>query len=245
MKPHLFPIAAMVAAYLVWVVWCLFEERGKKLRGDPENGKGERKNNRADIVGASRFVLPRRLSQPHTAIENESEKGNENRDIFATATIPKHPRQIPPEELSEVFGNPPDGVENESLDIDYPLYESFPDERNEGPNFDNDESESEPIPGRTLAQGVTFEQMGEVYRRIAANNQNTTDEQKIETGRILSQMKGTDVFEAIVSGQLDGRDKVRELMDSYLASFQKRTSEGEGLSPQGEVPPDFDVRNFV
>lgn len=246
MKLPFLPIAVAVAAYLAWVMWCLSPARGKKPRDDPDAGKRERRKNSVDIVGASRFVLPRRLSQPQAAIENENEKGIENRDIFATATIPKHPRQISPEELSGIFGYPPDGVENTLLDMDAPLYESFPDERNEEPDFGDQESESEPIPCRTLAQGVTFEQMGEVYRRVA-HNQTITDEQKIETGRILSDMKGTDVFEAIVSGQLGGRDKVKELIDAYMDSFQNRESAGDGESPspQGDVPPDFDVRNFV
>lgn len=239
-------MAGLVAAYLLWVVRCLSVTGDGNVRGDHKKDDVKGEKGRGDIVGASRFVLPQRLSQSEAATEIENGKGIENRIIFAKATIPEHPRQIPPEELDEVFGYPPDGVENDPLDIDFPLYESFPDERIEEPDYDDDESESEPIPGRTLAQGVSFEQMGEVYRRVALN-QTITDEQKVETGRILSQMKGTDVFEAIVSGQLDGRDRVKELMDAYLGSFQQRMSggKGESQSPQGEVPADFDVRNFV
>lgn len=246
MNASLFVMAGLAAAYLVWVVWCLSVTGRGNVRDDTEDDDMEGRKRRGDIVGASRFVLPERLSKPQTTTEFENGKGIENRFIFAKATIPEHPRQIPPEELDEVFGYPPDGVENNPLDIDFPLYESFPDERIEEPEYDDDESEGEPIPGRTLAQGVSFEQMGEVYRRVALD-QTITDEQKVETGRILSQIEGTDVFEAIVSGRIDGRDRVKELMDAYLRSFQEKMSRSdeESQSPLGKVPPDFDVRNFV
>ena len=99
--------------------------------------------------------------------------------------VPEHPRQIPPEDLDEVFGVAPEGEPNEPLEIDFPLYdESFPDADAEEPDYDEDEDDTEELPllGRSLAQGVSFEQMGEAYRHVV-HDPPSTDEQREETGR--------------------------------------------------------------
>ncbi|WP_300744580.1 hypothetical protein, partial [uncultured Rikenella sp.] len=165
-------------------------------------------------------------------------------DIFAPASVPEHPRQIPPEDLDEVFGDVPDGEHNEPLDIYYPLYEeSFPDTEAEEPE---DDTEELPLLGRSLAQGVSFEQMGEVYRHVV-HDPPITDEQKEETGRLLLGLKETDMFEAIVSGCPDGNDRVKNLIDTYLSAFHRRMAAETAESPsaQGVVPEGFDVRDYV
>lgn len=148
-------------------------------------------------------------------------KGIEKEHIFAPASASEHPRQIPPEDLDEVFGEVPAGEQNEPLDIYYPLYEeSFPDTEAEEPD-DEDETEELPLLGRSLAQGVSFEQMGEVYRHVV-HDPPITDYQKEETGRLLLGLKETDMFEAIVSGCPDGNDRVKNLIDTYLSAFHRR-----------------------
>ena len=180
------------------------------------------------------------------AVAAQTEKGIEKEDIFAPASVPEHPRQIPPEDLDEVFGEVPTGEQNEPLDIYYPLYEeSFPDTEAEEPD-DEDDTEELPLLGRSLAQGVSFEQMGEVYRHVV-HDPPTTDEQKEETGRLLLGLKETDMFEAIVSGCPDGNDRVKNLIDTYLSAFHRRMTAkaAESPSPQGVVPEGFDVRDYV
>ena len=41
--------------------------------------------------------------------------------------------------------------------------------------------------------------------------------------------------------------KVKDLIDTYLSAFQRKVYErsAESPSPQGAVPSDFDVRNYV
>jgi hypothetical protein len=103
-----------------------------------------------------------------------------------------------------------------------------------------------PIKGKPAAQGVSFEQMGEAYRHVV-HNPTITDEQKEETGRVLLNLKGTDMFEAIVSGQPGRGDTVDILINTYLTAFQKKVAErsAESLPPQGEVLTGFDVRDFM
>ena len=99
---------------------------------------------------------------------------------------------------------------------------------------------------RSLAQGVSFEQMGEAYRHVV-HDPPSTDEQREETGRVLLGLKQTDMFEVIVSGRPDGNDRVKSLIDTYLSAFHRRMSErsAESPSPQGSVLTGFDVREFV
>lgn len=89
--------------------------------------------------------------------------------------------------------------------------------------------------------------MGEVYRHVVQQSPIITTEQKEKAGRILLNLKQTDMFEAIVSGHPEGKDKVKDLIDTYLSAFQRKVYErsAESPSPQGAVPSDFDVRNYV
>lgn len=239
----LWVLTACAVGYAIWAVWYLIREsRCNNRRPSVLANATVRK----EIIGKSRFVLDRCRSQPHATIAAGTEKGIEKEDIFAPASVPEHPRQIPPEDLDEVFGEVPAGEQNEPLDIYYPLYEeSFPDTEAEEPD-DEDETEELPLQGRSLAQGVSFEQMGEVYRHVV-HDPPITDYQKEETGRLLLGLKETDMFEAIVSGCPDGNDRVKNLIDTYLSAFHRRMAAGaaESPSPQGAVPEGFDVHDYV
>ena len=224
-----------------YALWAFFRLR-RMERNEPADGiVAEDTPCRQEIIGRSRFVLAPRHSRPQAAVESETEKVTEKADIFVPTNVPEHPRQIPPEDLDEVFGVAPEGEPNEPLEIDFPLYdESFPDADAEEPDYDEDEDDTEELPllGRSLAQGVSFEQMGEAYRHVV-HDPPSTDEQREETGRVLLGLKQTDMFEVIVSGRPDG--------NTYLSAFHRRMSErsAESPSPQGSVPTGFDVREFV
>lgn len=236
-------LTACAVGYALWTVWYLFRESRRSNRRPPVSGAAPRCQ---EIIGKSRFVLNRRRSLPQASIAAGTEKGIEKEPIFAPANAPEHPRQIPPEDLDEVFGEVPAGEQNEPLDIYYPLYEeSFPDTEAEESD-DEDETEELPLLGRSLAQGVSFEQMGEVYRHVV-HDPPITDYQKEETGRLLLGLKETDMFEAIVSGCPDGNDRVKNLIDTYLSAFHRRMAAeaAESPSPQGVVPEGFDVRDYV
>ncbi len=232
-------LTVCAVGYALWTVWYLFRESRRSNRRPPVSDAAPR---RREIIGKSRFVLDRRRSLPQAAVA----AGTEKEPIFAPASAPEHPRQIPPEDLDEVFGEVPAGEQNEPLDIYYPLYEeSFPDTEAEESD-DEDETEELPLLGRSLAQGVSFEQMGEVYRHVV-HDPPITDDQKEETGRLLLGLKETDMFETIVSGCPDGNDRVKNLIDTYLSAFHRRMAAeaAESPSPQGVVPEGFDVRDYV
>ena len=243
-------LGLLIAFAVIYAVWTLvyLTRSGKTVKKKSDtNEPNPEKRKKGDIIGKSRFVLPLSgQSRSEAAVTPETELDTEKENIFAPASVPEHPRQIAPEELDDVFGIVPEGETNEPLDIDYPLVvKPFPEEEAEETE-DEDESEELPIKGKPVDQGVSFEQRGEAYRHVV-HNPTITDEQKEETGRVLLNLKGTDMFEAIVSGQPERGDKVDILINTYLTAFQKQIAErsAESLPPQGEVPTGFDVRDFM
>ncbi len=237
-------LTACAVGYALWTIRYFLKDRYRHTASETSTG-GDRIR-RKEIIGKSRFVFDRRHSLPQAAVAAQTEKGIEKEPIFAPASVPERPRQIPPEDLDEVFGEVPAGEQNEPLDIYYPLYEeSFPDTEAEESD-DEDATEELPLLGRSLAQGVSFEQMGEVYRHVV-HDPPITDYQKEETGRLLLGLKETDLFEAIVSGCPDGNDRVKNLIDTYLSAFHRRMAAETAESPsaQGVVPEGFDVRDYV
>lgn len=249
MNPAIVPVCLTVfsVAYAVWVIVRLRHEVRLRPPRTPTSQMLRRR--RADIMGRSHVNIPLRshdapYSQPQTSTAPQTGKSIENRDIFASESVPKHPRQIVPEELDEIFGDVPEGTDNEPLDIDYPICdESFPDKETDAD--DADAAEDLPLQGR-IAHGDSFEQMSEAYRNVVHDNP-LTDEKQQAIGHTLLGLKQTDMFEAIVSARPDGNDKVNALIDTYLSAFQRRMSAraAESLSPQGVVPSGFDVRNYV
>jgi len=244
-------LLVVAVVYAVWMVYYLTRESRRtaaaEKKGGSANSSGSRKR-KGDIVGKSRFVLPSRShSQPLTATASENENRTENQDIFAPVSVPEHPRQIPPDELDEVFGMAPEGEANEPLDIELPPDQiTFPDDEADYFNDEDDENEDLPYRGKQSAQGFNFDQLGEAYRHVV-HNPIISNEQKEETGRVLLNLKGTDMLGAMVSGLPEREDKVSSLIDTYLSAFHKRNAESsaESQSPQGDLPLGFDVRNYV
>lgn len=236
-------ILVFVVCAAVYALWSMYrlrrEARRSKVRDTPARGCQRRK----EVIGPSRFVLPRRESQPQAAMSAESAASAEKARIFAPASVQEHPRQIPPEKLDEVFGAPPEGASNEPDSYDLPLYEE-PDYAAE----DDDDEDDGPPPGRgrPRATGASFEKIGEAYRSVAHDNPLTEAKQQ-EVGHTLLGLKQTDMFEAIVLARPDGSDKVGRLIDSYLEAFHRKIASqaAESPSPQVPVPEGFDVRSYV
>lgn len=248
----LWVLLAVAVAYALWMMFYLTRESHRTNRAGKTGGSAADSSRsvirKGDIIGKSHFVLPSRShSQPLTATASENENRTENPDIFAPASVPEHPRQIPPDELDEVFGMAPEGEANEPLDIELPPdQETFPDDDADFFNDEDDENEDLPSRGRQSAQGLNFDELGDAYRQVV-HNPTITDEQKEKTGRILLDLKETDMLRAIVSGKPEREDRVKSLIDTYLSAFHRRMSESsaESPSPQGVVPEGFDVREFM
>ena len=236
-------LVAFAILYALWTMYFFISENRRFQKENRETMLREQdsKKNKSDIVGKSQFVLKERIPVTQTAKEadNEKEKGKGN--IFALSDVPKeHSRIIPVGELDEVFGEVPPGEANPPLDIDCPMSEE--------PEYEDEEEEYEAlqVSGRSLAEGISFEQMGEAYRTVV-HNPIITEEKKEETGRVLLHLKHTDMFEAMVSGGPEREDRVGGLINSYLKAFHQRKAgeSGENKPSATSVPKGFDVRNYV
>jgi hypothetical protein len=242
-------VAVLYAGYAMYFM--MRESRradgdGKKKRQTAS--PSEEKRHKADIMGKSHFVLQQGVSRPQAAKAVETESNEKKGDTFAPEEVPHYPRQIAPEELDEVFGNVPEGETNEPLEIDQPLYVEPPFPEEEADDDEEDENEELPLTGRHSAQGVSYENLGEAYRRVV-HNPIITEREKEETGRVLLDLKHTDMFEYIVSGSSTREDRVLHLIDTYLAAFQKRMSTEAAESPSSPMvapaPAGFDLRDYV
>ena len=86
-----------------YALWAFFRLR-RMERNEPADGiVAEDTPCRQEIIGRSRFVLDPRHSRPQAAVESETEKVTEKADIFVPTNVPEHPRQIPPEDLTNLW----------------------------------------------------------------------------------------------------------------------------------------------
>ncbi len=231
---HILVFITIVAVlYTVWSMYLLIRDSRRmngKGRGDREiASSSDNKVRKVDIMGKSKFVLEERGTSPSVAAVPES--------------TTNHPRQIAPDELDNVFGMPPEGERNEPLAIYHPLYieQSLPKVETHGGYDDgdeNDENDDLPIRGRYPAHGVKFEELGDAYNRVA-HNPSLAAKQEVETGRILLDLRLTDMFEYIISGSRERENKAIYLMETYLEAFRKRmeAEEAKSLPPQDVIAP--------
>jgi hypothetical protein len=201
-------------------------ERDERRKRKTASSSGD-KAPRPDIMGKSKFVLTQSVPPPQVTEITES--------------MPEHPRQIAQDELDEVFGRAPEGESNEPLKIHHPLYVGQSLSREIADDNEDDENEDLPLRSHRRAQGVRFEELGDAYNRVVHTPSMTTKEE-VETGRILLELKHTDMFEYIVSGEHKRQNKALYLIDIYLTAFQRRMmaedaenheSEDSVVAPQG------------
>ena len=142
-------LIVLMMAFNLWMVIYLTWERREdnKAEGGKEKDGGK-KGMPDDVVGKSRFRMAERKPQaatmkPNAATDAQSEAVDEKDVTFADETPERHPRQVPDEELDEVF------ADSRVSDI--------------GAEYDEDEEyDSEPHE----AGGLTFEDIDLAMRTV-------------------------------------------------------------------------------
>lgn len=234
--------ALFVGIYLLWI-------RAGKRRKKNIVGEGGSIQNagqlKADIVGKSRFDLQAAKpltakSEPLAASSPKNENPQENQDTFVPPNEVKPSAEVPQEELDESFSDtPPPEEDNEPMDINIPL---------EYDSEDESEEEDEEVEGAAqaaLASGVQFEDLGNAVRTVNRNEE-ATPEQKQKAGDTLLEMRKTDLFEQVVSGNPDAKRIVTDLMAESLAAFYERKDKEAGTTGSGKKAPDsFNIRDFA
>ncbi|EGJ99944.1 hypothetical protein [Dysgonomonas gadei] len=200
-----------------------------------------------DIIGKSKFDIRQSRTEATTLINSEKEK--ENASIFVEKEEKKTSVAIPLDKLDEVFSTDNKTEENSdeiNLEIENTPPELEPD--NDFEEIDETESEEEDTEGRagvSMALGLDFNNLASMVRTVETPD-NATSEEKEEAGRVLVEIRKTDMFEQVVSGEPKKKVVVSSLMDNYFTAFHRKQQEaGELEEPTVRAPKEFDVRKFA
>ena len=229
--------------YFLWIVLYLLWERFSRTPGKQSPVSTEpffENTDDKDIMGKSTFDL--RHSLPEATKHENQKNGMEKENIFARPSEVKPLVRVADNELDQTFSHATE--DNLPMDISVPLeYDSNYDDK----DLVDDEEESL-LPGNvTLAEGSTFEQMGAAVRTVV-HHQTTTLPEKEEAGGMLLEIRQTDMFEQLVQGAPERKDIVSQVINLHLAAYHRRLNEsiiaGHNTTG-GEVPGNFDIKNFV
>ena len=243
-------IISVIVLYALFVVLYLFRDRMQKRKKNAAKKSAFnpfRAVPKEDIIGKSKFDIRQSRTEATTLINNEKEK--ENASIFVEKEENKTSVAIPLDKLDEVFSKDDlsDKDSNEiNLEIENTPPEFEPD--NDSEEIDEEETEEEDTEGRagvSMASGLDFNNLASMMRTVETPD-NATSEEKEEAGRVLVEIRKTDMFEQVVSGEPKKKVVVSSLMDDYFTAFHRKQQEaGELEEPTVRAPKEFDVRRFA
>lgn len=230
--------------YVLWAAVYLQYEKWKRRRAARNAAAILPRNTvpATGILGKSNFVLPASVPlnttlKPLEATKEESGKGTEKDDTFV-AEPEKHPLQVPDEELDELFNDaPPEGTDNEPMDIDVSL--DYEDEDEEAAGC------SEP---GAMASGVSFEDMCAAVKVLGKAKETVSEQEEKEAGRTLTELQHTDMFEQLVANHPQRAERVTELINRHMENYrQEQADEADenGYGVDGDVPDDFSIADIV
>ena len=241
-------IISAILLYILFVVFYLLRERILKRKKNASKKPAFnlfRAAPKEDIIGKSKFDLRQSRTEATTLINNEKEK--ENASIFVEEEERRTSATIPLDKLDEVFSNDDlsDKDSNEiNLEIENTPPEFEPDNDSEEIDEEETEEDTEGRAGVSMASGLDFNNLASMMRTVETPD-NATSEEKEEAGRVLVEIRKTDMFEQVVSGKPKKKVVVSSLMDDYFSAFQRKQREAEEIvEPTVKAPTDFNVRNM-
>lgn len=234
--------AAIVALYLLW-------ERSVKRKRNAARKKGYnpfKASPKEDIIGKSKFSL--RHSKPQATTLEINEKSAENPSIFADenkkADVQNTPGTVPVTDADCGLLSNQSGDNSGEIDI---VIENEPEgeiEPDSDDGIDHDETDAEDedeVTGGGIAQGLGFDELAGVVRTVG-NAESASDEQREEAGRVLAEVRNTELIGQIAPDE-PKKKIVSSLMDDYFtAYYRKREAQPQ---PTVKAPADFDVRSFA
>ena len=172
-----------------------------------------------EIMGKPKPI--ERHSVPTAATQRQKEKQEDIPDNFETETHETgFAREIPPEELDDVFGSEPvSDFENEDEEW----------EEQGLPNSDNG-----------FATGVTFEELSTVGMLLQKEKLETA--QKETAVGIVQKIQGTDLFSLLENSMEGAAQKIAALLDSGVPG--KEMDSGSSNLRKNNIN-DFDIGEFV
>lgn len=241
-----------IVLYLIFLAGYLLWERSvkRKLNAAKKPAFNPFKSSpKEDIVGKSGFDLRHSLPQATTLIK--SEKREENTSTFAEENakveIQNTPAAIPPAELDRVFSSNVETDNSGEIDLvinDEPEGEESDD--NEDYVDTEEGEEAGGLSGVNVASGLYFDDLSGMMKTVE-NPEAASPEEREEAGRVITEIRKTDMFEQVVSGEPKKKTVTGRLMDDYFAAFHRRKREAGEMSdePTVKAPKDFDPRAFA
>jgi hypothetical protein len=232
--------ALVVGIYLLW-------EHGVKRRWNAGRKKGNnpfKPSAKEDIIGKSNFVLGQGRTKDTTL--EISDKSEEKHSTFADGNEQTHvqdtPGATPAAEVENVVL--PEPAEDNSGDIDI-VIENEPEgeiESDEDDAVDYDETEEAgETSGSGKALGLGFDDLSGAIRMVD-NAEGATQEEREEAGRVLVEVRKTELFGQVGSDE-PKKKIVSSLMDDYFnAYYRDREAQPQ---PAVKAPTDFNVRSFA
>lgn len=237
-------IISAIVLYALFVVLYLLRERILKRRKNAAKKSAFnpfRATPKEDIIGKSKFDLRQSRTEATTLINSEKEKGNAS--IFVEEEEKKTSATIPLDKLDEVFSND-DLSDKDSNEINLEIENTPPEFETDNDSEEIDEEDTEGRAGVSMASGLDFNNLASMMRTVETPD-NATSEEKEEAGRVLVEIRKTDMFEQVVSGEPKKKVVVSSLMDDYFSAFQRKQREVEEIvEPTVKAPTDFNVRNM-
>lgn len=234
--------AVIVGCYLVW-------ERSVKRKRNAARKKGYnpfRSSPKEDIIGKSKFTL--RHSKPQATTLKISEKATENPSIFADENgqtpVQNTPGTVPATDADGRLLSDQAGDNSGEIDI---VIENEPEGEIE-PDFDDgidhdetDTKDEDEVTGGGIAQGLDFDELAGAVRTVE-NTERATTEEREEAGRVLAEVRQTELMEQIAPDE-PKKKIVSSLMDDYFTAYY-RTREAQP-QPTVKAPADFNVRGIA
>ena len=229
-------VTLLIVLMMMCNLWVLFyltwEHRETRKADHHDSAEQARQEPLPDIMGKSKFRMPERtrtekdttVSEAATSVKAEAV---DEKDVtFADETLGRHPRQVPDEELDDVF------ADKRVSDI--------------GAEYDEDgDYDGEPHE----AGGLTFEDIDLAMR--TAKKPKATKEERRHAGMVFCDMKGNELFAIIEKSSEATRKKLDELMDYYLDSVSAAQAKPAPAVMPKKAPAvpdnieDFNIRDFV
>lgn len=241
-------ISAIVLYALVVAVYLLRERMQKRKKNAAKNPGFNpfRSAPKEDIVGKSKFDLRQSRTEATTLVHNE--KRTENEPIFADENKKDAP-VTPPLVESETVLSDENITDENSNEINLVIENTPPEFEPEYDNEDIDEEETEDedtegVTGASMALGLGFDELAGMVRTVDTADSATTEE-KEEAGRVLVEIRKTEMFEQVADDE-PKKKIVSALMDDYFAAFHRKKREaGEMDEPTVKAPKNFDARSFA
>ena len=95
-----------------------------------------------------------------------------------------------------------------------------------------------------MASGLYFDDLSGMMKTVD-NPETATPQEKEEAGRVLAEVRKTDMFEQVVSGEPKKKVTAGKLMDDYFAAYHRRKRKAMTEEPSVKAPNDFDPRAFA